>query len=162
MLVAQLCPTLCNPWPVSHQAPLSMEFSRREYWIELPFPSPGPGLTTLSLKWGHRPAQLPGRLGCTVPLETPQDQERLRPGSACPGPRTSDPRPFGVQGTTAPPPSSHKKPTSRGRAIGWGDGGMEMEGQRPLTWLLQEKNERVLDGLRLGVQGNQRRHTRME
>ena len=26
---------------VAHQAPLSMEFSRQEYWSELPFPSPG-------------------------------------------------------------------------------------------------------------------------
>ena len=25
----------------AHQAPLSMEFSRQEYWGELPFPSPG-------------------------------------------------------------------------------------------------------------------------
>ena len=26
---------------VARQAPLSMEFSRQEYWSELPFPSPG-------------------------------------------------------------------------------------------------------------------------
>ena len=30
-----------NPWTVAHQAPLSMGFSRQEYWSELPFPSPG-------------------------------------------------------------------------------------------------------------------------
>ena len=29
------------PWTVAHQAPLSMGFSRQEYWSELPFPSPG-------------------------------------------------------------------------------------------------------------------------
>ena len=29
------------PWTVAHQAPLSMELSRREYWSEVPFPSPG-------------------------------------------------------------------------------------------------------------------------
>ena len=29
------------PWTVAHQAPLSMEFSRQEYWSGLPFPSPG-------------------------------------------------------------------------------------------------------------------------
>ena len=40
-LVAQLCPTLCNPWTVNPQAPLSMGFSRQEYWSGLPFPSPG-------------------------------------------------------------------------------------------------------------------------
>ena len=39
--VAQSCPTLCDPWTVAHQAPLSMGFSRKEYWSGLPFPSPG-------------------------------------------------------------------------------------------------------------------------
>ena len=29
------------PWTVALQAPLSMEFSRQEYWSGLPFPSPG-------------------------------------------------------------------------------------------------------------------------
>ena len=29
------------PWTAAHQAPLSMEFSRQEYWSELPLPSPG-------------------------------------------------------------------------------------------------------------------------
>ena len=28
-------------WTIAHQAPLSMGFSRQEYWIRLPFPSPG-------------------------------------------------------------------------------------------------------------------------
>ena len=28
-------------WTVACQTPLSMEFSRQEYWSELPFPSPG-------------------------------------------------------------------------------------------------------------------------
>ena len=30
-----------TPWTVAHQAPLSMEFSRQEYWSGWPFPSPG-------------------------------------------------------------------------------------------------------------------------
>ena len=30
-----------TPWTVAHQAPLSMGFSRHEYWNGLPFPSPG-------------------------------------------------------------------------------------------------------------------------
>ena len=30
-----------SPWTVAHQAPLSMGFSRQEYWSALPFPSPG-------------------------------------------------------------------------------------------------------------------------
>ena len=29
-----------TPWTVAHQAPLSMGFSRQEYWGGLPFPSP--------------------------------------------------------------------------------------------------------------------------
>ena len=39
--VAELSPALATPWTVAHQAPLSMEFSRQEYWSGLPFPSPG-------------------------------------------------------------------------------------------------------------------------
>ena len=39
--VAQLCLTICDPWTVAQQAPLSMRFSRQEYWSGLPFPSPG-------------------------------------------------------------------------------------------------------------------------
>ena len=30
-----------TPWTVAHQTPLSTGFSRQEYWIGLPFPSPG-------------------------------------------------------------------------------------------------------------------------
>ena len=49
------------PWTVAHQAPLSMEFSRQEYWRGLPFPTPGdlpkPGIKHISLE---SPA-LPGR-----------------------------------------------------------------------------------------------------
>ena len=40
-LVTQLCPALATAWTVAHQAPLSMGFSRQEYWSGLPFPSPG-------------------------------------------------------------------------------------------------------------------------
>ena len=32
---------LSYPWTVALQAPLSMEFSRQEYWSGLPLPSPG-------------------------------------------------------------------------------------------------------------------------
>ena len=40
-LLAKSCPTLVTPWTVACQAPLSMGFSRQEYWSGLPFPSPG-------------------------------------------------------------------------------------------------------------------------
>ena len=36
----QSCPTLCDPIDGSHQAPLSLGFSRQEHWSGLPFPSP--------------------------------------------------------------------------------------------------------------------------
>ena len=40
--MCQSCLTLCDPpWTVVHQASLSMEFFRQEYWSGLPFPSPG-------------------------------------------------------------------------------------------------------------------------
>ena len=38
---AQSCPTIMTPWTVTRQAPLSMGFSRQEYWSGLLFPSPG-------------------------------------------------------------------------------------------------------------------------
>ena len=41
MKVIQLCLTLCNSMDCSHQAPLSMAFSRLEYWSGQLFPSPG-------------------------------------------------------------------------------------------------------------------------
>ena len=33
--------SLRPPWTIALQAPLSMEFSRQEYWTGLPCPSPG-------------------------------------------------------------------------------------------------------------------------
>ena len=32
VLVTQLYPTLSDPMDIAHQAPLSMKFSRQEYW----------------------------------------------------------------------------------------------------------------------------------
>ena len=60
---------LMPPWTVALQNPLSMEFSRQEYWYRLPFPSPGdppdPGmepasLTSAALAGGFFPAMPPG------------------------------------------------------------------------------------------------------
>ena len=31
---------LATPWTAAHQTPVSMGFSRQEYWSGLPFPSP--------------------------------------------------------------------------------------------------------------------------
>ena len=30
-----------TPWTIAHQAPLSVELSRQEYWTRFPFPTPG-------------------------------------------------------------------------------------------------------------------------
>ena len=53
-LFAKSCPVLVTPWTVADQAPLSMQFSRPEYWNELPFPSPedlpDPGIKPASPK----------------------------------------------------------------------------------------------------------------
>ena len=40
MLVTQLC-LFVTLWTVAEQDPLSVGFSRQEYWSGLPFPSPG-------------------------------------------------------------------------------------------------------------------------
>jgi len=38
-----------TPWTAAHQAPLSMGFSRQEYWSGLPLPSPP--IMSIKLKW---------------------------------------------------------------------------------------------------------------
>ena len=54
VLVAQVMfdSFFATPWTVACQAPLSMRFSRQEYWSGLPFPSPGdlpdPGIRPVS------------------------------------------------------------------------------------------------------------------
>ena len=56
-----------TPWTVAHQAPLSMEFSRQEYWSGLPFLSPGdlpnPGIRPWSpvLQGDSLPSEPPGK-----------------------------------------------------------------------------------------------------
>ena len=41
VVCAQSCPVLCHPMHCRTPAPLSMGFSRQEYWSGLPFPTPG-------------------------------------------------------------------------------------------------------------------------
>ena len=64
-------PTSATPGTVAHQAPLSMRFSRQEYWSGLPFPLPGdlhdPRLEPSSLAY---PA-LAGRFCITMPPGKP-------------------------------------------------------------------------------------------
>ena len=50
--MVELYPTPCGRWTVACQDPLSMEFSRQEFWSELPFSTPGdfphPGIEPVS------------------------------------------------------------------------------------------------------------------
>ena len=49
-----------TPWTVARQAPLSMGFSRQEYWSGLPCPSPGLQslINPYNLQWGSLVAQM--------------------------------------------------------------------------------------------------------
>ena len=67
-LVAMSCLTLHNPRIVSCQASLSMGCPRQEYWIVLPFPSPG-DLTDPGVEPEF--AALAGRFFTTEPPEKP-------------------------------------------------------------------------------------------
>ena len=64
--VTQSC-LFVNTWNVSYQASLSMGFSMQEYWIGLPFPSPGyhpdPGIKPRSpiLQADALPSEPPGK-----------------------------------------------------------------------------------------------------
>ena len=56
-----------TPWSAAHQAPLSMGFSRQEYWSGVPFPSPGylpnPGIEPRApaLQADALPSEPPGK-----------------------------------------------------------------------------------------------------
>ena len=60
-------PLFATPWTVAYQAPLSMGFSRQEYWSGLPFPSPGdllnPGIEPRcpALQTDTLPSESPGK-----------------------------------------------------------------------------------------------------
>ena len=69
--VVQLWPTL-----ETHQAPLSMEFSKQEYWSGLPLPSPGnlfsPGIKPMcpALQAVSLPSEPPGKARKEFPAPT--------------------------------------------------------------------------------------------
>ena len=56
--VAKLC-FFATSWTVACQAPLSIGFSKQEYWSGLPFPPPGhipyPGIEPVSPAWQFSP-----------------------------------------------------------------------------------------------------------
>ena len=65
MKVTQSCLTLATPWTIACQAPLSMEFSKKEYWNGLPFPSSGdlphPGIKLTFLALAGITTEPPGK-----------------------------------------------------------------------------------------------------
>ena len=68
----QLCPTFCNPLrTVARQAPLSMGFSRQEYWSGLPCPPPGDLPTQGSNLSLPTPLRLLQWLSGSLPLAPP-------------------------------------------------------------------------------------------
>ena len=68
LLVTRHAQLFMTPWTVACQAPLSMGFSRQEYWSGLPFPSPrdhpDPGIKLRSptLQADSSPSKLSGSL----------------------------------------------------------------------------------------------------
>ena len=67
-----------TPWTVVRQAPLSVEFSRQEYWNGLPFPPPGDHLPYPGIE-PSSPASpaLAGRFFTTAPPEQPLCNENI-------------------------------------------------------------------------------------
>ena len=63
-----------TPWTVAHQAPLSMGFSRQEYWSESSCPPPEdipyPGINPVSL-------MSPALVGVSLPLVPPGQPEAM-------------------------------------------------------------------------------------
>ena len=60
-----------TPWTVACQAPLSMEFSKQEYWSGLPFPPPGDSPYSGIKPAYHAPPVLAGRFFTTAPRGKP-------------------------------------------------------------------------------------------
>ena len=104
-----------TPWTVAHQAPLSMGFSRQEYWSGLPCPPPGhlpdPGIEPVSLM---SPALAGEFFTTSTAWEAPgKVQERsiqIPPNPAQDGVR--HPMPPGFFGHTEHPGSASLNPAS--------------------------------------------------
>ena len=73
------------PWTVAHQVPLSMEFSRQEYWSGLPFPSPIHACMLSHFGHVHLFAT-PWTVACQTPLSVGVLQARIWSGLPSPPP----------------------------------------------------------------------------
>ena len=89
-LVAKLCPTLVILGTIACENPLSVEFSRQEYWSGLPFPFPGdpvnPGIEPRSpaLQADSLPTEL-----CSICLLLPLLLSRFSRVRLCATPETA-------------------------------------------------------------------------
>ena len=102
----QSCLTLCDSMDCTHRAPLSMGFSRQEYWSGLLCPSPGdlldPGIETVSLT----SPPLEGRFFTSATWEFPKflticpSHSPILPTLHCPPP---------PQPTSPPPAPNHPR-----------------------------------------------------
>ena len=88
MRVCSVVSNSVTPWTVALQAPLSMEFSRQEYWNGLPFPIPRdlpkPGIEPMSLASPALGARNPGKspeLGAKSRLEEVVQTLLIREGN---------------------------------------------------------------------------------
>ena len=74
-----------TPWTVAYQAPQSVEFSRKEYWSGLPFPSPG-DLPNPGIKSGS-----PALQADALPSEPPGDPGSIPGSGRSPGEGNGNP-----------------------------------------------------------------------
>ena len=74
-LVTKSCLTLTTPWTVSHQAPLTMGFSRQEYWSGFPSPGDCPDPVT-------EPGSAALQVGFFLPTEIPPNSLILQGDSS--------------------------------------------------------------------------------
>ena len=126
MHISDSCSVMSDAlWPhglyIACQAPLSMEFSRQEYWSEVPFPSPNAyrvssapskshSLIALDSVWPHRrqptrlprPWDSPGKntgVGCHFLLQCVKVKSESEVAQSCPTP--SDPIDYSPPGSSA-------------------------------------------------------------
>ena len=109
-------------WTVAHQAPLSMEFSRQEYWSELPFPPPGDPSDQVSnphlLHWQVNSfiTEPPGKPGTR---SIPRLKRCLRSIPRCPHPQNHRSLAFFLLLTCACPVSMFLPVTYSDKTHGW-------------------------------------------
>ena len=111
-----------TPWIVACQPPLSMEFSRQEYWSGLPFPSPG-GLPNPGIK-----PDLPALQADSLPSEPREKPEfsktDLKMESQCSKRKTAQKLPPRRRKMTRLTAGTHASYRSRTQSpSGWTEGG---------------------------------------